>query len=89
MQRRPGTARRWMYGLLGPLLIVVGVTSFAGWPRPFDPASWYIPLMICGLGLHWSWQALVPGPSTARTAVVGVLFALVVAGYLEVLAWPF
>ncbi len=55
MESAARTPTLWVHGIAGLVFLVVGVAGFLGWPRPFDPDTWFIPLMFCALGLQGIW----------------------------------
>lgn len=88
MKKTKGTlvGRAWVVAGLG--LVALGVAGFLGWPRPFDPDTWWVSPMFCALGSLWIWRGLVPGGVRARKVTGFVVFVVVSVLILANALWP-
>ena len=89
METSSRTATHWVYGMAGLVVFVVGVGRFFGWPRPFDPERWWMPLLFVTFGLNSIWRLAAPHSKWLRNIICGALFITGLAVYLADVPWPF
>ncbi len=83
------TTTHWVYGIFGIVALIISITGFFGWPRPFDPEAWSHSLALAAIGLCLVWQLAVPQSGwLPQTVGVALIITALVIHFAEV-PWPF